>query len=327
MTSGTEQTPAVLTVTGLTRSFPGRHGTVQALNGVDLTVRPGELVGLLGLNGAGKSTLLKIVSTLLLPTAGTVSVCGYDVVRQPREAQRRLSLVLGGERGLYLRLSARDNLRFFATLTGLKDPDLRRRCDRAVEFVGLTAAADRPVETYSKGMRQRLHLAIGMVTRPELLLLDEPTVGLDPAEAENIRTAVSHMQQEGTAIVLTSHYLHDIEQLAERAVVLHGGRVLHDLPLPQLLERAKTAAVVTLTGRGTAPARPPASLHSLTGAGELRQEASTWSWDLHVRAWTPDSLRQLADLWPDQQITDVRVTPSGLQQVFKELADDVRAAS
>ncbi|KQV17508.1 MULTISPECIES: ABC transporter ATP-binding protein [unclassified Kitasatospora] len=327
MASGTDQATPVLEVAGVMRSFRTRHGTVQALKGVDLTVGPGELVGLLGLNGAGKSTLLKIISTLLLPTAGTVRVCGHDVARRPREVQRKLSLVLGGERGLYLRLSARDNLRFFATLTGLKGPDLGRRCEQAVEFVGLGPAADRPVETYSKGMRQRLHLAIGMVTRPELLLLDEPTVGLDPAEAENIRTAVSRMRDQGTTILLTSHYLNDIEQLAERVVVLHDGRVLHDLPLPRLLERAKAAAVVTLTGRGTAPPHPPTALDGLASVGALQQHATSWSLELHVRAWTPESLRHLADLWPDEQLTDVRVAPSGLQQVFKELADDVKSAA
>lgn len=317
----------VLRVREVTRSFPARTGQVQALDGVSFDVRPGELVGLLGLNGAGKTTLLKIVSTLLLPTSGTVEVCGHDVARHPRAAQQRLSVVLGGDRGLYLRLSAHDNLRFFAMLTGVRGRDLARRSVQALESVGLAEAAGRPVETYSKGMRQRLHLAIGMVTRPDLLLLDEPTVGLDPAEAQNIRAAVARMRSEGTAIVLTSHYLNDIEQLAERVVVLHRGRVLHDLPLPRLLERATSAAVITLNGRGHAPAVPPHGLADQAWVEKVEPTASGWTMVLHVRSWTPDSLRTLADAWPEGQLLDVRVTPSSLQQVFNELADGTRVSA
>ncbi|WP_164992439.1 ABC transporter ATP-binding protein [Streptomyces sp. L2] len=322
--SGTSA-PEVLGVTDVARSFRTRRRTVDALNGVSLSVAAGELVGLLGLNGAGKTTLLKIVSTLLLPSSGSVRVCGHDVVREPRAARRRLSVVLGGDRGLYLRLSARDNLEFFAMLTGLHRRELARRTEQALEFVHLAHVAKTPVETFSRGMRQRLHLAIGMVTRPDLLLLDEPTVGLDPVEAQNVRAAVAAMRAEGTAIVLTSHYLHDIEQLAERVVVLHQGRVLHDLPLPRLLERARTAAVVTIGGRGTAPRRPADSTGGLIRVERLEQHDTGWTMVLQLASWTPSSLRELADAWPDQQILDVRVAPSGLEQVFFDLADGTRA--
>ncbi|MFJ8313964.1 MULTISPECIES: ABC transporter ATP-binding protein [unclassified Streptomyces] len=318
---------AALEVRNVTRTFRTRRGgPLRALDGVDLAVRPGELVGLLGLNGAGKTTLLKIIATLLTPTTGSVHVCGHDAVRDPRAAQRRLAVVLGGDRGLYLRLSAHDNLEFFALLTGVRGRELARRSAAALAAVGLTKAADRPVETYSKGMRQRLHLAIGMVTRPDLLLLDEPTVGLDPAEAQNIRTAVAHMRDEGTAILLTSHDLNDIDQLAERVVVLHHGRVLHDLPLPRLLERAETAAVVTLHGRGRPPAAPShRDPDGQTWVERIEPTASGWTMTLHVRTWTPDSLRELAASWPEGQISEVRVTPSSLQQVFNELADETGA--
>jgi ABC-2 type transport system ATP-binding protein len=145
-----------------------RKETVQALREVDLVVEAGETVGLLGLNGAGKTTMLKVISTLLLPTSGHVRVDGYDVVSQTREARTRLSVVLGGERGFYNRLSGRDNIRFFGLLSGLSRRDARIRGDEALEGVGLGEAAPRPVEAYSKGMRQRLHLAVGLLTTPRL---------------------------------------------------------------------------------------------------------------------------------------------------------------
>ncbi|KPH97296.1 ABC transporter related protein [Actinobacteria bacterium OK074] len=310
----------VLEARGVSRSFRTRAGEVTALGEVDLSLEAGELVGLLGLNGAGKTTLLKIASTLLLPSSGTVRVCGHDVVTRPREAQRRLALVLGGDRGLYARLSARDNLRFFASLAGLRGAPLKRAADEAIGFVGLDAAAGRPVETYSKGMRQRLHLAIGMVTRPQLLLLDEPTVGLDWTEAVKIRAAVARMRDEGTAVLLTSHYLQDIEQLADRVVVLHQGRVLHDLPLPHLLARARTAAVVELTGNGALP-----DIDAFPGCDDAwieraEEHAGGWTIRINLRSWTPDALRALIGLWPDRQIAAVHVTPSGLHELFTELA-------
>ncbi|WP_166663817.1 ABC transporter ATP-binding protein [Streptomyces sp. BK561] len=293
---------------------------MSALDDVSLSLEAGELVGLLGLNGAGKTTLLKIASTLLLPSSGTVRVCGHDVVTRPREAQRLLSLVLGGDRGLYARLSARDNLRFFASLAGLRGTVLKRAAEEAIGFVGLDAAADRLVETYSKGMRQRLHLAIGMVTRPQLLLLDEPTVGLDWPEAVKIRAAVARMRDEGTAVLLTSHYLQDIEQLAERVVVLHHGHVLHDMPLAHLLARARTAAVVDLTGHGRLPAVDAFPSSDEAWVERAEEHGDGWTIRINLRSWSPDALRALVGLWPDRQIATVQVTPSGLHEVFAELA-------
>ncbi|MFG3225347.1 ABC transporter ATP-binding protein [Kitasatospora sp. NPDC048194] len=304
----------VLEIEDLTRSFDHRGTEVHALRGVSLTAGAGQIVGLLGLNGAGKSTMLKIVSTLLLPTSGSVRVCGHDVVRDPRRARENLSVVLGGDRGLYQRLSGRDNLRFFATLAGVPSAGLRNRAADALDFVGLTRAADRAVETYSKGMRQRLHLAIGLITRPELLLLDEPTVGLDPLEAQNIRQAVAGMRDEGTTIILTSHYLSDIEQLSDRIVLLQEGRITHDRPLAEFLDQARCVATVTITGTG----RPPAPAED--GFARLEVHAAGWTLTRQVDRWHPQALRELADAWPDAHVSDVRVVPSGLEDVFTSIA-------
>jgi ABC-2 type transport system ATP-binding protein len=316
----------VLEVRGLSRDYTTRKETVHALRDVDLVVDEGEIVGLLGLNGAGKTTMLKVISTLLLPTAGTVRVDGFDVVADTREARGRLSVVLGGERGFYNRLSGRDNIRFFGLLSGLSRHDARVKGDEGLERVGLAEAADRPVETYSKGMKQRLHLAVGLLTTPRLLLLDEPTVGLDPLEAQRVRDSIDELRGTRVAVLLTSHYLGDIERLAERVVILQRGVVTHDLPLERLLERAGAAAEVSLTGLGTPPSETELERAAersgvrVLGIASLDGSEAGWSLRLEVHDWSADSLRTLAALWPDREITDVRVQPVTLETVFSELA-------
>lgn len=316
----------VLEVSRLSRDYTTRKETVHALREVDLTVDEGEVVGLLGLNGAGKTTMLKVISTLLLPTSGTASVCGFDVVEQTREVRERLSVVLGGERGFYNRLSGRDNIRFFGLLSGLSRHDARRSGDEALKRVGLGEAADRAVETYSKGMKQRLHLATGLLTTPQLLLLDEPTVGLDPLEAQRVRDSIAELRGTNVAVLLTSHYLGDIERLAQRVVILQRGIVTHDLPLERLLERAGAAAEVTLAGVGPAPSDE--DLQRLTPHSSIRLLAvetpegvqADWVLRLEVRDWSPESLEMLAAVWPDRAISEVRVQPVNLETVFKDLA-------
>ena len=312
---------ATLEVDGLSRTFGRGRDRVHALQDVGFRVDAGEVVGLLGLNGAGKTTLLKIVSTLLLPTAGTVRVAGCDVVHETPAARRALAVVLGGERGLYNRLSAIDNMRFFGALSGLSRRDVDARVPPSLERVGLGEAARRPVETYSRGMRQRLHLAIGLLATPQLLLLDEPTVGLDPIEAERVRESVAALRGSGTAVVLTSHYLGDIERAADRILILRRGRLTHDLPLERLLERAGAAAEVSLRGVGQPPSVPDADAVGVrvleVGNGN---GSGGWEVRLEVVEWRRESLRELARVWPEGEVTDVRVRPVSLEHVFSQLA-------
>jgi ABC-2 type transport system ATP-binding protein len=310
----------VLQISGLTRSFKNGGQSVLALRGVNLSLREGEIVGLLGTNGAGKTTLIKIVSTLLLPTSGSVHICGLDVVSDHRKARRLFAVVLGGERGFYSRLTGMANAVYFATLAGLPRRAAERECGRALAEAGLTEAAHRRVETYSKGMRQRLHLAVGFVTRPPLLLLDEPTVGLDPIEAQRLRDALARIREHGTAILLTSHYLGDIEQLATRVAVLREGVITEDRPLAELLDRAGGVAEVTVRGiGGEFPPVPDVLLSRKIEVVHTDSSDDGWRLILRLRDWSPDSLRELADWWPAGMITDVSVRPIGLEAMYADL--------
>ncbi len=285
---------------------------MQALRGVSFSVDEGEVVGLLGVNGAGKTTIVKILSTLLLPTGGTATVCGHDVVRHPTPVRAQLGVVFGGDRGLYTRLSAVDNLMFFGGLSGIRR-GLRGRAMEELERVGLAERADSLVETYSRGMRQRLHLAAGMLHRPRLLLLDEPTVGLDTVEAQRIRETIAELASDGVSVLLTSHYPLDIDRLAHRVVVLSGGVIQHDLPIAAF--RTMAGFVAELRVRGTdVPPEP-------TDGAEIVVDDGGWLLTLRVREWSGDALGQVARFASGSGVTDVQVVPVELEYVLRTLLD------
>jgi ABC-2 type transport system ATP-binding protein len=211
------------TTTGALRR---RRLEIEALRGVSFTVERGELFGLLGPNGAGKTTTIKILVTLLLPTAGTARVLGHDVVRDTRDVRRRVGFVFGGERGLYERLSGLDNLRYFAELYGVPPGEQRRRIGAVLELVGLAGRERERVEGYSRGMRQRLHIARGLVHDPEVLFLDEPTLGLDPVGARDLRQTIAGLAAAGKTLLLTTHYMFEADALCNRIAVISRGRIV-----------------------------------------------------------------------------------------------------
>jgi ABC-2 type transport system ATP-binding protein len=197
-----------------------------ALEGIDLRIAPGELFGLLGPNGAGKTTTVKILTTLLLPTSGTARVLGLDVVRQTQAVRRRIGFVFGGERGLYWRLSGYDNLRYFADLYRIPPAVSRRRIPELLEQLGLAGRERDKVEGYSRGMKQRLHLARGLLHDPEVLFLDEPTIGLDPLGARDLRALVRGLADQGKTIFLTTHYMFEADSICDRVAVIARGRIV-----------------------------------------------------------------------------------------------------
>jgi ABC-2 type transport system ATP-binding protein len=204
-----------------------KNGPVTvAVDDLDLRVAEGQIFGLLGPNGAGKTTLIKVLTTLLSPTSGSARVAGFDVARDGSQVRRRIGFVFGGDRGLYFRLSGRDNLLYFAALYGLSRSEAISRADELLDNVGLAEHKSRRVEQYSRGMRQRLHVARGLLTEPAVLFLDEPTIGLDPEGARELRALIGNLRGEHRTVLLTSHYMMDIDLLCDRLTIIGDGRVL-----------------------------------------------------------------------------------------------------
>jgi ABC-2 type transport system ATP-binding protein len=218
--------PAVLAA-NLVRTFkPRKKASVTALDGVNLSVGDGEVHGLLGPNGAGKTTLVKILTTVLLPSAGHAEICGHDVVSEAKAVRPLIGIVFGGERGLYTRLTARQNLEYWASLYRLPGSQIKARAAELLERVGLAERADARIETYSRGMKQRLHLARGLVARAEVLFLDEPTAGMDPIAAREFRNLIKEIRSEGTTILLATHDMAEAEALCDRVTLIDRGRIL-----------------------------------------------------------------------------------------------------
>src|SRR5436853_1682171 len=211
------------TTTGVLRR---RSKDVEAVRGISFEVVEGELFGLLGPNGAGKTTTIKMLITLLLPTAGEARVLGFDVVKDAREVRKRIGDVFGGERGLYERLSAFDNLRYFAELYAVPARQQKRRIEELLDLVGLTGREKERVEGYSRGMRQRLHIARGLLHDPPVLFLDEPTIGVDPVGARELRATIASLTEAGKTVLLTTHYMFEADALCDGIAVIARGRIV-----------------------------------------------------------------------------------------------------
>ena len=217
---------------GLVKDF----GSVKALDGVDLVVPTGSVVGLLGPNGAGKTTTVRILSTLLQPTAGQARVAGFDVLKQPDEVRRTIGLT-GQYSAVDEYLTGRENLRMFGDLYHLKASFVRDRATELLAEFDLTDAADRPVRTYSGGMRRRLDLAASLIARPAILFLDEPTTGLDPRSRQGMWSVIKALVASGTTVLLTTQYLEEADQLAQEIVVIDHGRVIAQGTADQLKDQ------------------------------------------------------------------------------------------
>ncbi|GAA3066667.1 MULTISPECIES: ABC transporter ATP-binding protein [Actinomycetes] len=222
-----------LHVDALTRSFITQTSVTRvALSAVDLILPRGGVHALLGPNGAGKTTLCRIASTVLLPTSGTCEVLGHDVVADARTVRRLIGIVFGGDRGLYERLTAEENLRFWCSMHGLRRRAATARIAELLERLGLASRGTERVETFSRGMKQRLHLARGLVADPQLLILDEPTVGMDPISAREFRGLITELRQEGRSVLLTTHDLAEAEALADTVTMIDRGSILRHLDAP-----------------------------------------------------------------------------------------------
>jgi len=314
------------------RVFTARKGFLfnevvrtEALRGVDLEVRRGEIFGLLGPNGAGKTTIVKVLSTLLLPTSGTARVLGLDVVEESAKLRPRIGLVLGGERGVYTRVSGRENLRYFADLYGLPLARRSARIQEVLDRVGLTENADRRVEEYSRGMKQKLHIARGILHEPEMLFLDEPTIGLDPKSARETRKLIRGLVADGVTIFLTTHYMFEAEELCGRVAVISRGRIVARDTIAGLRRLVGGDRTLEVEGYGFEDAEV-ARLRGLPGVSKVLSEefGPRLRYTLRVRSGELTEELVRASLTGHPELT-VRERQTGLEDIYLDLVEEEAA--
>jgi ABC-2 type transport system ATP-binding protein len=298
------------------QSLVKRYGTAEAVKGLSFAIRQGEIFGFLGPNGAGKTTTISMLSCLMEPSAGTASVAGYDVVKASSEVKRRIGLV-PQELALYDTLSACDNLDYFGRIYGLHGRDLRRRVDEVLEMVGLTERARAAVKTYSGGMKRRLNIAAGLLHHPEVLFLDEPTVGVDPQSRNAIFEHVEQMRDAGMTILYTTHYMEEAERLCNRVAIIDEGRIVA-LDTPRKLIADLGEGIIHL---GVANGMTDGILGRIRALPEVKNVAR---FDGKVRveaARAQATLIRLLELFnsTDTDVTALEVLEPNLETVFLHL--------
>jgi ABC-2 type transport system ATP-binding protein len=294
---------------------PRKRDPVTALDSVSLTIPVGEVHGLLGPNGAGKTTLVKILSTVLLPTGGSARVLGHDVVADARSVRPLIGIVFGGERGLYWRLTGRQNLEYWGALYKLSRAEIKRRSEQLIQRVGLIERADERVETYSRGMKQRLHLARGLIGDAKVLFLDEPTTGMDPLAAREFRALIAELRGEGRTILLATHDMAEAEALCDRVTLIDRGAILAT-ESPRTLGRVISRFQrIDVEGVGDGLL---ARIAALPGVSSVAPADVGVRIEVAEEGVTADVLKLLVD----EGVTSVRTSLPSLEEVYVQLIGD-----
>ena len=218
--------------------------TFTAVDGVDLSIYQGEVFGLLGPNGAGKSTTIRMLCTLLEPTSGTATVNGFDVLKQAAQVRQSLGTLLAGERSIYWKMSGRENLEYFAALYHIPPKVAKKRITELLDRMEIADRADEMVEKYSTGMKQRIAISKALLANPPILLFDEPTLGLDPQAARNVRDLIKQLKSEGHTILLTTHYMEEADLLSDRIGIIDQGKIIALETSANLKERIQQKEVI-----------------------------------------------------------------------------------
>jgi ABC-2 type transport system ATP-binding protein len=269
----------VLAATGLVKSY----GQVRAVDGIDLAVYPKEVYGLLGPNGSGKTTTLSMLAGILRPDSGEVRIAGTPVSQSA--ARARLGLV-PQEIALYPQMTAAENLAFFGRMQGMTGKTLRTRVDEVLDIVDLTARAKQRVERFSSGMKRRVNIAAALVHSPDLLIMDEPTVGVDPQSRNAILDQVNALAAAGTAVIFASHYMEEVQRLCNRIAIIDGGKILATGTVRELLSGSTARTRIVLTVAAGEEERLHALVQDLPGEAEIQESGQ----GLHILAGEPAEL-------------------------------------
>ncbi|MGG2110625.1 ATP-binding cassette domain-containing protein [Lysinibacillus pakistanensis] len=227
----------MINIQEVTKQFKDKKKYVTALKYVSFEVKQGEVLGLLGENGAGKTTLLRTIATLLDPTTGQVQVGGFNTVKQPAEIQKQIGVLFGSETGLYDRMTARENLEYFAMLYGLGKHETKVRIDELSKMFGMRDYLNRKVGGFSKGMRQKVAIARTIIHNPSIILFDEPTTGLDITSSNVFRQLIHQLKREGKTIIFSSHIVEEVSMLCNAVAMIHKGELVYHGSLEQLYEQ------------------------------------------------------------------------------------------
>ena len=294
-----------------------------AVDGVDIQIQRGEIFGLLGPNGAGKSTTIRMLCTLLEPTSGIAYVNGYDIVKSANDVRRSLGTVLAGERSIYWKLTGRENLEYFAALYHIPSAIAKNRVEELIERMELKDRANELVEKYSTGMRQRVAIAKALLARPPILLLDEPTLGLDPQAARNLRELIAQLKLEGHTILLTTHYMEEADLLSDRIGIIDTGKIIA-LDTPEGLKRRinqKEIIRLEVTGWQEYIGEKLSALSEIENLVALRQgEADLWEVNMQAhnsRALLPKLVECISQ--NGTRLVNMNIVKPSLEDVFIHL--------
>jgi ABC-2 type transport system ATP-binding protein len=305
------------------RNLVKKYGDFTAVNDVNLAIREGEILGLLGPNGAGKTTIISVITGLLKPTGGQITVDGLDLATDTNAAKAKLGLV-PQELALYPTLSARDNLDFFGSIYGLGGKELRERVDAMLEMVQLTERANEAIETYSGGMKRRVNIAAGLLHQPQVLLLDEPTVGVDPQSRNAIFEAVEALNRAGMTLIYTTHYMEEAQRLCNRVAIIDEGQIIA-LDTPAALIQSLGGGILVLGLEDAKPGEGKGHVQAVMDrVGELPAVKSTTRDDGHFKVEVhrfQEALMATLDITNelDVRITSMEKWEPNLESVFLHL--------
>ncbi|WP_226087709.1 ABC transporter ATP-binding protein [Mesobacillus sp. S13] len=313
----------VIEVSNVTRSYTTDVGLfkkekkkVDALKGITFSVKKGEIFGLLGPNGAGKTTMIKILSTMLIPHSGKVSILGLDPASDYRFLRPKINFILGGERNLYWRLSAYDNLSYFADLYKIPKSIKKRRIEDLLKLVGLHDVAHQKVETFSKGMKQRLQIARGLVNNPEILFLDEPSIGLDPVSARQLRETLRKLNEQGTTILLTTHYMYEADELCDRIAFINKGEII-DIDSPSnLKKKMDNLSIIDCSVMGASSAQIE-TIKNLKSIHHIQVDRQDFAFTLRIQTAEPQLVVPfIYDSMKNSMITNLTISNPTLEDVY-----------